>query len=220
MSAGKARSCGIIAGIGVALAVAACGSGQRQDVHEPKGRFKVAVTTARFPASQTISEHTHLVIAVHNSGTRTIPDLAVTICNGTCSVRAPSGEGTSAQAFAANGPGPQGIDPSRPLWIVDGGPGPCGYSCRGGGQGAYVTAYSNTWASGALKPGRTVRFDWSVTAVAPGRHVVAWEVAAGLNGRAKAVLTGGSRPHGTFVVHVDSAPAQSYVNSNGQIVNQ
>ncbi len=210
----------MIAGAGVALAVAACGSGQRQDVHEPKGKFKVAVTTARFPSSQKISEHTHLVLAVHNAGTKTIPNVAVSICNVTCSSRAPNGEGTSAQAFSADTPGPQGLDPSRPLWIVDGGPGPCGYSCQSGGQGAYVTAYSNTWASGALKPGQTVRFDWSVTAAATGQHVVAWEVAAGLNGRAKAVLAGGSRPHGTFAVHVHSAPAQSYVNNNGQIVNQ
>ena len=220
MSAWKTRGCEIVAGAGMALAVAACGSGQRQDVHEPKGRFKLAVTTARFPAAQTISEHTHLVIDVHNAGTKTIPDVAVTICNVTCSSRAPKGEGTSAQAFAATAPGAQGLDPSRPLWIVEGGPGPCGYSCRGGGRGAYVTAYSNTWAAGTLKPGATVRFDWTVTAVAAGRRVVAWEVAAGLNGRAKAVLAGGSRPHGTFVVHVDSAPAQSYVNNNGQIVTQ
>ena len=48
--------------------------------------------------------------------------------------------------------------------------------------------------------------------------MVAWEVAAGLNGKAKAVLADGSLPHGTFTVNVSSAPAQTYVNNNGQIV--
>jgi hypothetical protein len=207
----------MMAGVGVALAVAACGSAQRQDAHEPKGRFKVVVGRASFPDSQTLSRHTHLVIDVRNTGTKTIPDLAVTICNVTCAYPAPKGEGSSSQAFAAATAGPQGLDPA-PTWVVDGGPGPCGYSCHGGGPSAYVTADSNTWASGMLKPGRSVRFDWAVTAVSPGKHVIAWEVAAGLNGDAKAVLDDGSPPHGTFAVDVSSAPAKSYVNNNGQII--
>ena len=115
-------------------------------------------------------------------------------------------------------------NPSRPIWVVDQGPGACGYSCQngglggGGGQGGGVTAYSNTWALGRLAPGQTVRFDWAVTAVSAGRHTVAWEVAAGLNGKARAVNSdGGSAPHGTFAVDVSSAPPQTYVNNNGQI---
>ena len=85
------------------------------------------------------------------------------------------------------------------------------------GPGA-VTAYANTWALGQLRPGQTAKFDFSVTAVKPGRHVVAWEVAAGLNGKAKAVLQDGSLPHGKFTVLIHNAPAQTYVNNNGQIV--
>ncbi|MGI8715561.1 MAG: hypothetical protein ACR2NR_20750 [Solirubrobacteraceae bacterium] len=211
-------SCAVSAGVAATLAVTACGSGANQAVHEPRGRFPVAVRTASFPSAQKLSEHTHLVIAVRNSGHQTIPDVAVTICNVTCSFPAPKGEGTSAQAFASTIDQPYVADPSRPIWIVDRGPGPCGYSCRNGGQGAAVTAYSNTWALGRLKPGQTARFDWAVTSVQAGRHVVAWEVAAGLNGKARAVLGNGSRPHGTFAVHVDTAPEQSYVGNNGQIV--
>jgi hypothetical protein len=209
----------MMAGVGAALAVAACGSGQRQDVHEPKGRFRVAVTRASFPATQKLSQHTHLVIDVQNTGTKTIPDLAVTICNVTCADPAPAGEGSSAQAFAADTSGPQTLDATDPLWVVDRGPGHCGYSCLGGGQGAYVTAYSNTWASGRLKPGRSVSFDWAVTAVSSGKHRVAWQVAAGLNGDAKAVLADGSPPRGTFAVNISSAPPKSYVNNSGQIIN-
>jgi hypothetical protein len=203
----------------VTLALSACGGGQRQDAHEPRGKFTVAVSAASFPAAQQISQHTHLVIAVRNTSRKTIPDVAVTICNVTCTYPAPKGEGSSAQAFAANIDQPYAANPSRPNWIVDRGPGRCGYSCRNGGQGAGVTAYSNTWALGKLAPGRTARFDWAVTAVAPGKHTVAWEVAAGLNGKARAVLSDGSQPHGTFAVHISSAPPQTYVNNNGQIVN-
>jgi hypothetical protein len=212
------RSCGIIAGAVSALAVSACGSGARQDVHEPRGQFTVAVSTASFPSSQTLSQHTHLVIAVRNASHKTIPDVAVTICNVTCAYPAPKGEGTSAGAFAADINQPYVANPSRPTWVVDRAPGACGYSCGAGGQGAAVTAYSNTWALGRLKPGHTAKFDWSVTAVSAGRHVVAWQVAAGLNGLAKAVLANGSKPRGTFAVNIASTPQQSYVNNNGQIV--
>ncbi len=218
LRAWRTRSCQIIAGVGTTLALAACGSGVRQNAHEPKGRFKVAVSAATFPSSQTLSEHTHLVIAVRNAGNTTIPDVAVTICNVTCAYPAPRGEGTNAQAFSQDLDQRYLANPSRPIWIVDRGPGPCGYSCANGGQGAGVTAYTNTWALRALRPGRTVRFDWAVTAVAPGRHIVAWVVAAGLNGAAKAILADGSEPHGTFEVEIGSKPQRSYVNNNGQIV--
>jgi hypothetical protein len=200
------------------LAVSACGSAQSQAAHEPRGTFAVNVT-ASFPASQQIAQHTHLVIAVRNTSRQTIPNVAVTICNVTCAYPAREGEGSSAQAFGANIDQPGAANPSRPNWIVDRGPGRCGYSCQNGGQGAGVTAYANTWALGRLRPGRTARFDWALTAVARGRHTVAWEVAAGLNGRARAVLSDGARPHGTFAVHISTAAPQTYVNDKGQILS-
>ncbi len=212
------RISGIIAGAGMALAASGCGGGQSQAASEPSANFTVAVSSASFPPSQKLAQHTRLVIAVRNSGTKAIPDVAVTICNVTCAYPAPKGEGSSSQAFAADINQSYLANPSRPLWVVDRGPGACSYSCQNGGHGGAVTAYSNTWALGRLGPGKTARFEWSVTAVQAGQHVLAWEVAAGLNGKARAVLSDGSRPHGTFAVKVDRAPAQSYVNNNGQIV--
>ena len=164
------------------------------------------------------------VLAVHNVSGKTLPDVAVTICNVTCAYPAPRGEGTSAAAFSENLQMAGLAHPSRPVWVVDNPPGPCNSGCSansssgGGGPGGAVTAYSNTWALGPLRPGQTAKFDWSVTAVAPGLHVVAWEVAAGLNGKAKAVLADGSLPNGRFTVTIHTAPAQTYVNNNGQIV--
>ncbi len=214
------KLCGIIATLGASVALAACGGSQTQASSEPRGRFPVSVDTASFPASQKLAQKAHLVIAVRNAGHRAIPDVAVTICNVTCAYPAPSGEGTSASAFGATISQPYLASASRPVWIVDAAPGPCRYSCRNGGAGAAVTAYSNTWALGRLAPGHTARFDWAVTAVKAGHHVIAWQVAAGLNGRARAVLAGGGgSPHGTFTVTVRSAPPRTYVNNNGQIVN-
>lgn len=212
------RSGAIAAGVGTALVIAACGGGgSNQAAKEPRGRFPVDVSTASFPAAQRLAQHSHLVIVVRNTGSKPIPNVAVTICNVTCAYPAPKGEGTSAAAFGSNIDQPYLANSSRPIWIVDKPPGACGYSCRNGGPGGAVTAYSNTWTLGRLAPGRTARFDWGVTAVKPGHHVVAWEVAAGLNGKARAVGSDGAAPHGTFAVTVDTAPAQTYVGNNGQI---
>ncbi len=222
LSAWRLRICAIVAGVCVTLALAGCGGGQNQAASEPSGHFPVTISAARFPSSQRLSQHTHLVIGVHNSGDKPIPNIAVTLCNVTCAYPAPKGEGTSSQAFAADSNQAYLANPSRPLWIVDRAPGACSYSCQNGAAaGAAVTAYTaNTGALGRLGPGKTARFDWAVTPVQAGKHVVAWQVAAGLNGKAKAVLSNGSMPHGTFAVKVDSAPAQSYVNNNGQIVTK
>jgi hypothetical protein len=207
----------IVTGFVASLVLTACGSGTRQDATEPKGRFPVAVDAASFPTSQTLAQATHLKLVVRNAGHKTIPNIAVTICNITCRYPASTSQG-SAQAFSQDLNAKYLANPSRPIWVVDRSPGPCGYSCANGGAGAAVTAYSNTWALGPLKPGKTAHFDWKVTAVSPGRHIVAWAVAAGLNGRARAVLSGGGLPHGAFAVSVSSKPARNYVNNSGQIV--
>jgi hypothetical protein len=205
-----------IAGVAATLALSACGGGTRQDAQEQKGKFSVSVPTASFPTAQHISGHYQLVIAVRNDGRRTIPDVAVTICGASC-----RGGGTNAQGFASDISGQYLANSARPVWVVERGPGTCGLGCsgggQGGGQGSGVTAYSNTWALGALKPGKTMIFKWRVTAVSPGRHVITWQVAAGLNGRARAVLANGA-PAQKFTVTIDKAPPQSYVNNSGQIV--
>ncbi len=209
------------------VALGACGSGPRQDATEPSGNFPVAVST-HWTTSQTLSQHTQLVITVHNSGRKTIPDAAVTITDGNPSL------GSQAQAFQEllhmRGLASQ----SRAVWIVDGAPDPSQQSCPqnlnaetytgsnysacSGGPGGAATAYSNTWALGSLAPGKSATFVWHLTAVQSGTHVVHWRVAAGLNGKAKAVTASGGPPEGLFTVSISNAPEQSYVNGNGQIV--
>lgn len=201
----------------------ACGGGARQDANEPSGIFPVSVTSS-FPSNQRLAEASHFVVTVRNTGRHIIPNVAVTICNTSCSYAATktgNGEGTSVQAFASKLDMPNLASDSRPVWIVDRPPNPhgCQYSCQQGGPGGAVTAYANTWALGPLKPGKSMTFDWKVTAVKSGNYKVAWQVAAGLNGKAKA-RTNGKIPQGTFAVKINNAPQQSYVNDNGQVVAQ
>jgi hypothetical protein len=199
------------AGAAAAVALGACGSALPSG--SASGSFPVSVS-ARFPSRQHLAQYTHLVITVRNAGSRTIPNVAVTILN--------PFTGTAAQAFAHDITPNQGqvlAGRSRPIWIVDRPPGPCQYSCQQGGPGAGATAFSNTWALGRLAPGKTATFEWGLTAVAAGRWEVAYEVAAALNDRAHAIETTGRPPEGTFFVNVSSAPRQAYVNNNGQVVN-
>ena len=215
--AGRLSSTVVLIAIG-SMALAACGGGGPQNAHEPTGKFHVAITTSTFPAQQRLSQHSRLTIAVRNMDTRTIPDITVTICNVTCAYPAPVGQGTSVAPFAQYYNQPGVAYHSRPVWVIDRPPGACGYSCAEGGEGSDFTYDANTWAGGSLKPGATATFRWGVTAVAPGKHVVAWEVSAGLFGKARAVLANGSLPHGAFTVNISHAPAQAYVNDTGKIV--
>jgi len=176
-----------------ALAVVAvgCGSGARQDANEPEGTFNVDVASATFPAKQKLARQEQFVVEVRNADTKTIPNIAVTIEPG-FSVR------SNRQDLA---------DPNRPVWIVDEGP-------KGGG-----TAYTNTWALGALEAGESRRFVWKVTPVRPGAHEVRYRVAAGLDGKAKAQATGGGSAEGSFAVNISDKPAQSRVDpATGRVV--
>jgi hypothetical protein len=224
LSGWRQGSAAIAASLAAAAALSACGSSARQDTNEPSGLYHVEVSSS-FPASQRLAQSSHLVISVRNTDDKTIPNVAVTICNVTCGYTQQdlaNGYGTSVQAFAEkiNYPPSQLASDSRPVWIVDQAPNPngCQSSCQQGGPGGAVTAYSNTWALGPLKPGDTKTFDWKVTAVKAGMHIVAWQVAAGLNGKAKARTSTDAVPQGKFKVEILSAPAQTYVNDAGQVV--
>lgn len=217
-----------MAGLAAALTLGACGGNARMDANEKAASYPVMVSTNSFPRVQRLAQHTDLVIAVHNVGSKPIPNVAVSICNTTCTYPAPNGQGTSVAAFAhlLNMPGL--ASHSRPVWIINRPPGPCqgakGYSCLGGGPGGYVSADANTWQTASpLKPGDTATFKWGLTAVTSGKFVVAWQVAAGLNGKAKTVVpTGitpcGVTPCGTFAVTISRTPSLTHVNDRGGIV--
>ena len=176
--------------MGATLGAAGCGGGERQDAAEPMGTFQVAVVRASFPTKQHLAKPERFVIAVRNTGSQAVPDVAVSV-----------------DSFAARSDQPGLADPDRAVWVVDEGP-------RGGD-----TAYVNTWALGSLEPGKIRRFVWRVTAIQAGTHTVKWQVAAGLNGKAKAAMNGNRAPEGSFTVDVSARPAQSHVDpATGKVV--
>ena len=81
------------------------------------------------------------------------------------------------------------------------------------------TAYVNTWACGRLRAGDEKTFRWSVTAVKAGRYRIAYSVAAGLDGNARAVaLDGGRPPRGSFTGTVSDEAPQVRVGDDGRTV--
>jgi hypothetical protein len=184
--------------------LAACGPlNKPQDTDEPKGRFKVDVTRATFPEEQKLAKKSHLVITVHNSGKKTIPNIAVTV-----------------SGFYYRAKDPLLADPTRPIFVINGKSKSIGTyneeveNAPEGGE----TAYVGTWALGTLRPGHDQTFRWSVTAVKAGPFKVRYTVAAGLNGKARAVDASGRRPQGAFQGTVEEKPPITRVADDGETV--
>jgi hypothetical protein len=130
-----------------------------------------------------------MVIAVKNVDSKTIPNVAVTV-----------------KSFDKRSAATGLADPRRPLFVVNKGP-------LGGD-----TAYVDTAALGPLKPGQTKTFSWDVTAVVAGPYTLRYAVAAGLNGKAKAVLAGGGAPTGSFSGSISSKAPQAHVADDGKTI--
>ena len=177
----------------VAVGVAGCGGGERQDENEPEGNFPVEVVEAKFPENQKLAKSSALVVTLRNPGRETIPNIALTV-NG----------------LDERKKDPDLADPTRPVFAINGVqveiagfPEAKDASPRG-----CDTAFVNTWACGPLRPGAQKTFRWSVTAVRAGEFNIHWRVAAGLDGKAKAVAAGGGpAPRGQFSGTIsDEAP--------------
>lgn len=176
----------------VLLAAGCGGDNARQDADEPSGTWKVDVVEADFPKSQHIAKPETMRIKVRNADNRALPNVAVTV-----------------DSFTARSEQANLADPNRPVWVVDDQP-------RGG-----TTAYTNTWALGRIEPGQTKTFEWKVTPVKAGTFDITYRVAAGLDGKAKAELSGGGRPQGKFDVSISREPAQSRVDPDtGEVIRR
>jgi hypothetical protein len=188
-----------------ALLLSGCGGGARADAGEPAGTFPMKVLQASFPTTQSIARPTRFSLQVQNTGSRNVPNVAVTI-----------------DSFDYISDYPELAARKRPVWAIERGPGAVGsppvetqnVSEPGGGQ----TAYVNTWALGALAPGATKTFVWQVVPVKAGSYTVHYAVAAGLAGKAKARLVTGAAVDGQFAVEIKPAPALKHVNpSTGRV---
>jgi hypothetical protein len=196
----------VLVGACAAMLVSGCGGGKRQDVGEAARTYKIQVLSATFDPTQAIARPAVMRVKLRNADARTIPNLAVTVDSFYYTEKYPE--------LAAN---------KRPVWVVEQGPGKIparpvqsqAISPPGGGQ----TAYVNTWALGPLAPGRTQTFEWKVSPVKAGAHKVKLEIAAGLAGNAKAVLSSGARPTATFEANIAPAPPSTHVDpSTGKVL--
>jgi hypothetical protein len=188
------------AACGVALAMLASGcGGSEQDAHEPKGVYEMEVVKAKFPPKQAIASDERLALIVRNSGTHTIPNVAISL---------------NSLSYTSDYPH-LAVD-KRPVWIVNRAPGPVPtvrvLSEEVYPPGGSETAYVNTWALGPLAPGASKIFVWHVTPVKAGVHTVYYRVAAGLGGKARAQLAGGTPVMGRFVVSIAPRPPHTHVN--------
>jgi hypothetical protein len=187
----------------VAFGLAACGSEKRQDENEAEGTFEVEVVEAEFPRKQKLAQRSDLVISVRNAGSKAIPNIAVTV------------EGFDKRREAQNL-----ADPKRPVFVINGQPKEIGGfpESKDAAPEGCDTAYVNTWACGRLKPGDERSFEWSVTAVQGGPYKLKYTVAAGLDGKAKAVDSSGSRPTGVFAGTISSEAPKTRVAEDGKTV--
>jgi hypothetical protein len=189
---------GVVAGVG-------CGGAERQDEDEPEGEFAVEVVRASFPeADQKLAKRSNLLITVRNAGRRTIPNIAVTV-----------------DGFNYRKADPELADPERPQFVINGRPREIGGfpEAKDASPLGCDTAYVNTWACGPLAAGKQKTFRWSVTAVKAGDFEINWRVAAGLDGKAKAVSPeNGPAPSGTFSGQVSDEAPEVRVADDGETV--
>jgi hypothetical protein len=185
------------------LALAGCG-GERQDENEPSGDFPVEVVEAKFPDKQKLAKSSDLVVTVRNAGQDTIPNIALTV-----------------DGLDERKKDPDLADPSRPVFALNGVqveiagfPEAKDASPRG-----CDTAFVNTWACGPLKPDEERTFTWTVTAVRAGDYKINWKVAAGLDGKAKAVTPGGGpAPRGQFSGSISDEAPEVRVADDGHTI--
>jgi hypothetical protein len=187
------------------LLATGCG-GTRQDAHEPKAEFTMKVLNASFPASQAISRPTRLQLAVQNTSSRTVPNVAVTL-----------------DSFYYTENYPELAADKRPVWVIERGPGaiasPPVDSVSVSPPGSGQTVYVNTWALGPLAAGSTQTFTWQVVPVKAGMHTVHFTVAAGLAGTAKAGLASGGPVQGELTADIAPAPPSRHVDpSTGRVI--
>lgn len=199
----------------LAASLGACGSAERQDKNEVAGDFPVDVTLAKFPTRQRLAETSDLVLEIENTGDEQIDNLAITLYTGD-----EKADGSFNTQLEQNGL----ADPNRPVWILENDypkapePGDQAAAYDRLPTAGAETAATDTYAFGAVAPGDTVLAVWRVTPVVGGTYTVHYEVAAGLDGKAKAVGEDGEPVLGEFVATISTKPPKTRVTESGAVV--
>lgn len=159
---------------------------------------RLEVVRASFPAHQAIAKPVQLELEVRNGAAAPVAGLALSV-----------------HSFYYRSSYPQLADASRPVWIVDEGPGakpqlPVA-TVPFDSPGGDVSDNQAVWLTGALGAGQTRTFSWRLTPVRGGRHTIAYALFAGA--RASSGLRAeGAALRGSFSVQIAPAPPSRFVN--------
>jgi hypothetical protein len=190
-----------------ALAAATgCGGGERQDENEPEGDYRVEVVEAKFPSEQKLAKRSVLEIVVRNTDSKRVPNIAVTL-----------------KGLDYRKDDPDLADQRRPRFVVNG-----KFKNFGNIEDAQARTpngienptYVDTWSLGPLEPGESKSFRWDVTAVQAGPYELTYSVAAGLDGKARAVDENGDTPTGVFTGTVSDEAPQTRIADDGKTIEE
>lgn len=198
-----------MAALAAAALLGACGSSESSSDNEPTGTFHVKVTEASFPSKQKLGQTSLLALGIRNTGKRTVPGLTVTF-----TIAGKQGVDSSLP-FGVSDPQSELAAPERPVWVLaQTYPRLHGSSAPGGAS----TSNRKTFAFGEVKPGKTVRAVWKLSAVRAGKYTLLYRIDAGLSGKARAKTTGGVSPGGSFATEISEELPETEVNGSGEIV--
>jgi hypothetical protein len=209
----------------LALGLAACGSGTPRDADETSGEFPAQVSKASFPRHQVLANSANLELAIENAGHDTIPNLAVTIHTGKIKAGV-TATGTGQGSFSIRLNNPNLANPNRPVWILENQypklltPGLAVKDLHKAPSAGGEAAQTDTFQFGALPAGKSKDIVWHVTPVMAGSYTVHYEVAAGLQGEAKAVSPDGGPVRGQFPVDISTKVPRTCVTGAGQVVTR
>ncbi len=209
----------------MALGLVACGGGSSQDANEPSGEFPTQVSKASFPPHQVLANSANLELAIKNVGSKAIPNLAVTIHTGKIKAGV-TATGSGQGSFNIRLNNPSLANPNRPVWILENqypkvlAPGLKTTNLHEAPTAGADAAQTDTFQFGSLPAGDSREIVWHVTPVMPGSYTVHYEVAAGLEGQAKAVTRGGGPVRGQFPVDISTKVPQTCVKGTGQVVTK
>ncbi|MEJ7876793.1 MAG: hypothetical protein WKF62_09035 [Solirubrobacterales bacterium] len=198
-----------------ALLIAGCGSKPRQDENEVEGDYPIEVTVAEFPARQRLAETTDLELGFRNIGDEDIENLAVTIYTGDEKADGSFNLRSEQQGLA---------DPNRPVWILENDYpkllelGTSSDDLDAAPTAGAESASTNTYTFGELPVDETIHTVFRVTPVQGGTYTVHYEVAAGLDGKARAVTKSGEPVEGEFVATISTRPPAARVTESGNVV--
>jgi hypothetical protein len=162
--------------------------------------------SASFPSEQKLAKRSELEIVVRNADSKEIPNIAVTL-----------------KGLDRRKDDPDLADQRRPVFVVNG-----QFKEFGNIEDAQAKtpngvenpSYVDTWSLGPLKPGESKSFKWDVTAVQAGPYELNYAVAAGLDGKAKAVDAAGQPITGVFSGTISDVAPQTRIADDGKTVEE